>query len=455
LLGEEKNTHEKFKIIPGTVKDLEQGNTVLGEFKKKVSLPEGFELLTKTGKLLGNPETPGTIVLYLDVVGVYDEKHLSVSSSKLLLKFLPPSLKLRQNQKITLKKGKITQKNLLFEHRPADEKINWTMLNLPAGLTYDEDGTISGIPTTIGEYTSQITAKTTDKISSVEVVFNVTYTKVQRVETVQFEPLDFNLNKVEEGVTSFDFIENSELPSGLELDKVSGRIHGIPENFGAFHISLIQKTQQDKFFEFTLFMNIKLPDIVLNDQHLEGGINEDFVYMLRAKHTQNPIWSALGLPAGLEIDAPSGEIYGIPVEAGDFFCTATVQDNKRIKTCYLSFKINESLKLEPEPVVVEPEPVVVEPEPVVVEPVITPRQTFTMLSEVEFSRQLELSLGTATSFKLLGNLPSGLNLDTESGTLFGLPTEAGSYIFEVEAINSAGMSSSPEKIKCLVLTKNQ
>ena len=115
----------------------------------------------------------------------------------------------------------------------------------------------------------------------------------------------------------------SGLPSGVSLDTSTGLITGTPTEPGTFTVNLTATNEAGSGSKSIQLFVGGMPS-VLNAPPTVLKFLQPVNFSLKALH---PIsWSAVGLPEGLELDAASGVLTGIPSELGAFTATITVHN---------------------------------------------------------------------------------------------------------------------------------
>ncbi len=131
-------------------------------------------------------------------------------------------------------------------------------------------------------------------------------------------------------------------------------------------------------------------------------------------------WSQSGLPAGLDIDAATGEIVGTPSVMGSFVFTAMVTDSvgaQAARAC--SLVVGADVAIDPfDPACPVPPGALSVPYP----------------QNVQF-----LAIGGVPPFVWSGTgLPAGMVVQGDNGLLIGTPTEVGKFVFTVNVADSEG-----------------
>jgi alpha-tubulin suppressor-like RCC1 family protein len=127
------------------------------------------------------------------------------------------------------------------------------------------------------------------------------------------------------------------LPIGLVLDPNSGLITGRPEQAGTYAVVLsATNSVGSRTWTVTLFVNLPLPAIASSPLVL-AGLGMEFNYTVVAGNS--PEWyGATGLPSGLVMDARSGVIFGVPLEAGEFVVSLVASNRYGLGTGSLTLR---------------------------------------------------------------------------------------------------------------------
>jgi len=130
-------------------------------------------------------------------------------------------------------------------------------------------------------------------------------------------------------------IVSGSLPAGLSLNATQGSIGGIARAVGTFNftVRVTDSTSPPETATQALSLTVGIADLTILTTSLAGGImgNPYDDDTLEASGGLFPfVWSisAGSLPAGLSIDATSGEIAGTPTAAGTSNFTVTVTDSQ-------------------------------------------------------------------------------------------------------------------------------
>ena len=154
------------------------------------------------------------------------------------------------------------------------------------------------------------------------------------------------------------------------------------------------------------------PIVVSESASAQTG--SSFIYHINASNRPTT-YGATGLPAGLELNATSGLISGVPEVSGTFTIGLTASNSLGSASGQLSLTIDSS-DLEP---------------PLIVSPLMV-----TATVGLPFDYQIEAT--NEPEIYEAQNLPSGLELETSSGVIFGSPEIYGNYTSTIRAINEAG-----------------
>ena len=204
------------------------------------------------------------------------------------------------------------------------------------------------------------------------------------------------------------------LPDGLSMNLLNGAITGVPTVAGIFQITLFAtNAAQTAATNLVLTLATDIPAIT-SATNAAGQQAIAFSYAITA--TNNPVSFGAGpLPAGLTVDTSSGIISGAPLVSGNFPITigATNIYGSSATTLYLYLATSA--------------------------PLITGPLVITGLQGQAFSYSI-MTTNNAISFSA-GPLPAGLNLNTASGVITGVPLVNGSFAVTIGAVNGYGADS--------------
>ena len=145
--------------------------------------------------------------------------------------------------------------------------------SLPDGLSLSQDGTLAGIPTTVGN--SNITLTVTDALGQtdtrdylLQLVDTLAIATTSLPDGIVNAPYRMDLEKAGGGLVTWEVFTGT-LPDGLLLDPIAGSLMGIPTNLGTSSPFTIRAydSSQSAFHEYTL--TVLEPDVSVTD-----GTNE-------------------------------------------------------------------------------------------------------------------------------------------------------------------------------------
>ena len=408
------------------------------------SLPDGLSLDSYTGILSGTPTTSGTFNFTVTATD---------SSSSPLTATADLSITVAAVPRLTIQTSQLADPTVGQPYTAAVSatggvpSYTWAVSSgqLPAGLSLDHaTGAITGTPTAPGDQTFTLTA--TDSSAGSGTTATATFTVHVASAT---SPLTLTAPQLGDGTQGTGYtgqlgstggpapllwsISSGTLPDGLSLDQGTGMISGIPTASGQFSFTA-QVTDSSQPVPATLSEDLSItiaaapapaigtsapPNGVMGSSYLETIDASDGV----APYT----WSVTSgaLPGGLSLDPQSGTISGTPITAGIFSFDVSLSDsstpNPQVATASLSITIDSP------------------PPP----PAMTVSDTVTDATVGDnYNAAVIPSGGTGPySFAVAsGNLPDGLSLDPQSGTISGIPATAGTYTASVQVTDSSSPS---------------
>ncbi|MBR0035781.1 MAG: putative Ig domain-containing protein, partial [Synergistaceae bacterium] len=215
--------------------------------------------------------------------------------------------------------------------------ITWYLVSgtLPAGLTLNTDGSLTGTPTEDGTFTFTVGAYDSTGIRTTR-----TYTITINAGSSSEAPRITASSPLPDGTASTAYsyqltasgtspltwtISGGSLPSGLSLSS-SGLISGTPTTAGVFRFTVIvQNIHGEYTMEFTITIRAgsgTKPDITAIYTLADGYIGVRYSATLYAEGTRAINWrlTAGNLPAGLTLNA-NGTVTGTPTAAGEYVFT--------------------------------------------------------------------------------------------------------------------------------------
>lgn len=309
---------------------------------------------------------------------------------------------------------------------------------LPAGLSLDSSGVLSGTPKQAGTFPFTVTA--TDSTGGQGPYRATTpYTLSVGAPAIKLDPASlpdpaigthYSQFVSASGGTSpytYSLVGGDRLPDGLELS-TGGEIRGMPTQVGDFSFT-IRATDNSTgtgapFSTNKIYtMKIAAPIITIAPSALVNGVvGTAYSQTLTASGGAGGYgFSAPGadLPKGLVLDA-GGTLSGTPTQAGSYNFTVTATDS-------LGFAVTRSYTVAVNDSATSG---------------VTPNTLADATAGTPYSQVFTASggIGPYTFSRSLGNpLPPGLKISAE-GVLSGTPTAAGRYAFTIVAKDSGASS---------------
>ncbi len=296
---------------------------------------------------------------------------------------------------------------------------------LPAGLTLNPAGVLSGTPATVGSYNFTVTV--TDSVGATA---NRSYTVViapaVAITTSSVATWTANLGGYNQtigasgGTGPLVFVATSTLPSGLTLSS-SGVLSGTPTTAGSYSVSVtaFDTVGAAGSHTFTVVISpaptITTPSLATWTADLSG-------YSQTVNATGGSDTLTLhqtgSLPAGLTFSS-TGVLSGTPTTSGTFNLMIAATDG-------LGATTSRSYTLTISPAIV----------------ITTASLPNWTTAHAGYLQTILASGGTGTlTFSETGTLPAGLTLGS-SGVLSGTPAGTGTYAFTVVATDSLGAKGS-------------
>ena len=287
---------------------------------------------------------------------------------------------------------------------------------LPAGLTVNAAGLISGTPTVSGSFMIPISAGNAagTAMQTLNLTINLAapvITSANSTPATSGSPFSFQVTASNLPTT----FGATGLPSGLSIDTNTGLITGTPvvAMGGAVPVMLTAMNAAGTGMQ-TLNINVSLSAPTFTSANTASG-NSGQAFSFQLAATDFPTtFGAAGLPVGLSINTMTGLITGTVTVAMTTMFNVTASAMNGAGTTNQALTI--TITLAP--------------------PAITSATTASGTVSAPFSYQITAS-GVPTSYAATG-LPAGLSVNTMTGLISGTPPSLGTTNIMVSATNASG-----------------
>ncbi|MCU1503809.1 MAG: hypothetical protein JWM12_3163, partial [Ilumatobacteraceae bacterium] len=303
---------------------------------------------------------------------------------------------------------------------------NWSAAGLPAGMSIDATGTLSGTPTASGTF--NVTVAVFDATAQAT---SMDYTLSIRPRPTVTGPAPANgqigvayapTTQTASGGTTPYAWSATGLPAGVSIGAATGTIAGAPTESGTFTVivTVTDAVGATATRSSTVTINA-VPSISGPAVLPVGQLGAPYrpTTVTAAGGTAPYRWSATGLPSGLSIDASTGVLAGAPTIAGTFTAVVTVTDAVgATATATFTITINAT--------------------PSIAGPATLPNG---QVAIAYASTTVTVNDGTAPFSWMATGLPAGLTINASTGTVAGTPTASGTFTIAVSATDAVGATA--------------
>jgi putative cell wall-binding protein len=303
------------------------------------SLPAGLTLDTN-GKLIGIPTTSGAISFTIKATDSDTPAHTSSNTFTMTITTAIP-LAINTSNPSDGAVGTAYSYTFTSTGGTGADTYAVTSGSLPAGLTLDTNGKLTGIPTTSGAIT--FTVKVTDSDTPAHTssnTFTVTITTAVPLAINTSNPSDgavgtaYSYTFTSTGGTGADTyaVTSGSLPAGLTLD-TNGKLIGIPTTSGAISFT-IKATDSGtpahtSSNTFTVTITTAAPLAINTSNPSDGAVGTAYGYIFTSTGgtgADTYVVTSGSLPAGLTLDT-NGKLIGIPTTSGAITFTVKATDS--------------------------------------------------------------------------------------------------------------------------------
>lgn len=218
------------------------------------------------------------------------------------------------------------------------------------------------------------------------------------------------------GYVTWKFISGDILSSGLTFNESTGTLSGTPTLTGTFTFTLRASLSSSQTHTKTFTLTVEDSLVITTSSYLPDGKAgmpyESVTLSTDAGAGAYVTWTASNMPDGLTIGPLTGIISGTPASAGYYTFTVTAKSGQYTATKEFTIVIYPSLRI------------------------IADSELPHALTGHDYSVTLSTDAGSFDSQYVVWScdpLPEGLNFDSKTGAIFGIPLSEGVFTFSVSA----------------------
>jgi hypothetical protein len=392
-------------------------------------LPSGLSLSSTTGVISGAPTSNGIFSITITVTDSSSPAQTAAMQFGLNIPVPPPTTPDPTPLQITplLPAGVVgSMYSGSLQVSGGTAPYTWSSSALPAGLSFANNGVVSGDPTSSGSTSVTFTvsdSSTPALTQSVTLPLSVTPSSLS-INSVKLpsatDGSTYSTTLSATGGTAPYTWSVSGLPAGLSIGG-NGVISGTPTATGNFSLAITVADSQNPAKTASAILPLSIsstiaPLTITSSAVAPGTSNRPYSATLSATGGNGPyIWSVSGLPAGLSLIG-NGVISGTPTATGNFSLAVTVTDSQSpAKTASASLPLSVTATIAPL--------------------TITSNAVAGAISNQPYGATLSATGGTAPYTWSVTGLPAGLSL-SGNGVISGTPTATGNFSLAVTVTDS-------------------
>jgi hypothetical protein len=298
------------------------------------TLPDGMKIRDYDACICGTPLTYGTFVFNIYGKCCWDSVTQTTDS---------PEFTLTIRAKVTITTNSLPAAAVnqpytatLTTTTSGGYALTWSLSEgaLPAGLTLNADGTITGTPTAVGSSTFKVRVKDVDggpqtdtKSLTLSVVAPLSASAPTPPASEVGRPFKLQLSAAG-GSAPLAWSLTGNAPAGLTIGAASGLISGVPTAAGTFNFSAKVIDADGQAASVPLSVKVARA-LALTTTRLTPAVSgQPYSKKLRAiGGSGQRTWSVIGrLPKGLRLGRTTGVLSGTPTKAGTFRFRVRVTD---------------------------------------------------------------------------------------------------------------------------------